>query len=428
MPMDIRRRDFLKWGAAAGLAAGLTPSATVAEESKPVRVGFIGVGSRGTGHVHLALRHGVQIAAVCDINEANLNRALDIVEKAGGPRPDGYSRGPTDYRRMLQRDDLDAVMIATPMQDHGLMSADALRAGKHVLSEVAAAMTVEECWDLVRATEETGRIFMLSENCCYWRHVMQIQNMIDQGVFGELTFAECGYVHDCRRLSFDAEGKITWRGRLGRDHRGNLYPTHSLGPVAKWLRINRGDRFVSLAATDTRQVAMRYYVESKFPEGHPARDVHFKVGDSTSVMIRTAKGAVIDLRYDTKSARPHPTTTYFSLQGMTASYDSRSGVWIEGRSKSYRQWEPLEAYRTEYDHPMWTADAEKAAGASHGGADYFVTREFYDCVRTESPPPIDVYDAAAWSAIIPLSEQSLAEGGRPVEIPDFTGGKWEQRS
>jgi predicted dehydrogenase len=329
---------------------------------------------------------------------------------------------------MLQRDDLDAVMIATPMQVHAVMSVDALRAGKHVLSEVAAAMTVDECWDLVHATEETGRIYMLSENCCYWRHVMQIQNMIDQGVFGDLTFAECGYVHDCRGLSFDAQGKVTWRGELARDHRGNLYPTHSLGPVAKWLRINRGDRLVSLVASDTRQVGLRHFIESKFPEGHPARDLRFKVGDSTSVLIRTAKGALVDLRYDTASARPHPTTTYFSLQGMTASYDSRSGVWIEGRSKSYTEWEPLEAYQAEYDHPLWTADAQKAAGASHGGADFFVTREFYNCVRTESPPPVDVYDAAAWSAIIPLSEQSLAEGGRPVEIPDFTGGKWEKRA
>jgi len=432
--MDAKtdRRGFLRLGAAAGLAARLGPAALGAEKHKPVRFAVIGTGSRGTHLLRLALAAGVEVPALCDVKEANLNRALGVVAKARtGRKPVGYSRGPKDYQRMLQRDDLDAVLVATPMQLHAPMSIDALRAGKHVLSEVAAAMTVDECWGLVRAAEETGKIYMLSENCCYWPHVMTIRRMIAKGVFGQLTFAECGYVHDCKALSFAADGTLTWRGELGRDHRGNLYPTHSFGPVAQWLGINRGDRIESLVAMDTKAAAMREYVQKRFPAHHPAQKIRFQVGDSTTVLIRTAKGVLIDLRYDTKSNRPHPSTTYHTLQGLRAGYDSRiDGIWIDGRSKS-RQWEPLATYAKEFAHPLWTQFREKAKASGHGGADFFVIHEFLDTVRAapgpRQKPPIDACDAAAWSAIIPLSAKSLAEGSAPQKIPDFTQGKWQTR-
>jgi len=429
MEPEIARRSFLRLGAAAGLAVGLGPSALGQENPKPVRLGVIGVGSRGTHHVRLALAAGIEIPAICDIKEAHLNRAIELVQKT---RPDakveGYSKGPTDYRRMLQRDDLDAVLVATPMQDHGVMSIDALKAGKHVLSEVAAAMTLDECWGLVRAQEETGKIYMLSENCCYWRHTMMIMNMVQKGIFGELTFAECGYVHDCRHINFESDGTLTWRGEMARDWAGNLYPTHSLGPVAQWLGINRGDRLVSLVASSTKSAAMQDYAMKRFPEGSPGRKHTFKVGDSVNTLIRTAKGVMIDLRADMYSPRPVPTTTYHALQGLRASYESRlDGIWIDGRSKR-REWEPLDTYAEEFDHPMWLEGQKEAEGTGHGGADYFCTRAFLECVRTGRPAPIDAYDAAAWSSIIPLSHKSVLEGGAPQEIPDFTGGKWETRT
>jgi predicted dehydrogenase len=254
---------------------------------------------------------------------------------------------------------------------------------------------------------------------------MAVRNMVEQGLFGELTFAECGYVHDCRGLAFKPDGTLTWRGELSRDHCGNLYPTHSFGPVAQWLGINRGDRMVSLVAMDTRRAAMEHYVKGRFPEGHPARKVEFKVGDSTTVLIRTARGVLIDLRYDTKSARPHPSTCYHTLQGTKASYESRlASIWIEGRSKG-RKWEPFADYAAEFEHPMWKRFREQAQKTGHGGADFFVVREFLECILGDTPPPIDAADAAAWSAIIPLSAKSLAEGSTPQPIPDFTEGRWE---
>jgi predicted dehydrogenase len=424
----FHRRDVLRLGAAAGLAAGLGPMAMAQQKPAPIRVGVIGTGGRGTYLLQVALGAGAEVPALCDIREPHLNQAIAVVAKArDGRKPAGYSGGPKDYRRMLQRDDLDAVIVGTPMQVHAEMSIDALRAGKHVLSEVAAAMTMDECWGLVRAAEETGRVYMLSENCCYWQPVMMIRNMVRKGIFGELTFAECGYVHQCLSLAFEGDGTLTWRGEMLRDNAGNVYPTHSFGPVAQWLDINRGDRIVSLAAMNTRRAGMAEYVKRRFPENHPARKIDFQNGDSTTALIRTAKGVLIDLRYDIISSRPVPSTTYHALQGSKASYESRIGsIWIDGRSKDHA-WEPVEKYAKEFEDPLWTSQGQEAAGSGHGGADYFVVRAFLDAVRKGGPSPIDACDAAAWSAIIPLSNKSIAEGGKPQEFPDFTRGKWETR-
>jgi len=430
MATSLSRRMFLKSQAtiaAGAVTAGILSAQETAPQGAPLRIGVIGVGGRGTYLLRLLLEQGAEVPAVCDIRPARLEIAGKLIaEMRDGQRPATYGDTPTDYRRMLERDDLEAVLIATPMQWHAVMAVDALRAGKHVLSEVAAAMTVQECWDLVNAVEETGKIYMLAENCCFWRPVLAIGQMIAAGLFGQLTFAECGYVHDCRALAFEADGTLTWRGEIKRDHRGNWYSTHSLGPVAKWLGINKGDRLVSLVAAETGRAAMRYYVEQRFPEGHPARQIDFRAGDSTTVLIKTAKEVLIDVRYDVMSARPHPTTVYYTIQGTKAVYDSRiDSVWIEGRSKA-KAWEPAGPYVEEFDNPLWKEHAEKAQKTGHSGGDYFVIQQFAEAVRKGGPVPVDVYDAAAWSSVMPLSEQSLNEGGKPVEIPDFTRGKWEQ--
>ena len=427
MSGSMDRRDFLRASAAAGVAAGLAEAATAAEAPKAIRLGVIGTGGRGTYLLGVALGLGAEVPALCDIHEGRLGNACGVVEKARGRRPEGYSRGPTDYRRLLTRDDLDAVLVTTPMQLHAVMAMDALRAGKAVLSEVAAAMTLEECWGLVRAAEETGKLYMLSENCCYYQQNLMILNMVAKGVFGPMTFAECGYVHDCRSLLFQGDGSLTWRGEMARDNNANVYPTHSLGPVAQWLGINRGDRLVSLVAAATPPAALHDYAAKRFPEGNPARQVRFKLGDSTSTLIRTAKGAVIDLRFDMCSPRPVVSTTYYTLQGLRASYESAGQrIWIDGRSAGHA-WEPVAKYAAEFEHPAWAKWEQEAKKAGHSGGDFFVIQQFLDAFRAGGPPPIDAADAAAWSAIIPLSAKSLAEGGAPQEIPDFTRGKWESR-
>ncbi len=410
MKNHFSRRDFLRLGMAAGVAGG-----------------FIGVGGRGTYLLRLSLGlKEVAVPAICDINESHLSRAQSIVEEARGIRPHGYAAGPKDYWRLLERDDIDAVVIATPMQLHAEMSVDSLRAGKHTFSEVAAACTLDECWALVRAVEETGRLYMLAENYCYIRSNMIILNMVQQGVFGDITYAECGYVHDCRQIKFNSDGSLTWRGELARDNIGNLYPTHSLGPIAQWMGINRRDRLVSLVSMTSRQASIERYAAVRFGENSPAAKVKFSVGDSTSTLIRTANGAVIDLRYDTASARPHPTTTYQAVQGLKASYESRGDqIWIEKLSRGLA-WEPLSKYAEKYEHPQWRMWQKEAKETGHGGTDFFVIREFIGAIRAGRPSPVNVYDAVTWSCIIPLSGESIRGGGKPVEIPDFTRGKWKE--
>jgi predicted dehydrogenase len=411
-------------GVAPRLARGAAPSAT---DSK-LRFGFIGVGGRGTYLLRLILQiPEIQVTAVCDINESNLKRAIKAVSETGGPAPAGFSKGPTDYRRLLDRNDVDAVLIATPVPLHAPMAVDAMKAGKHVFSEVAAATTMEDCWALVDTMEKTGRTYMMAENSAYMRPNMLILNMAQKGVFGEFTYAECGYVHDCRNIKFDPDGTLAWRGEMARDLIGNLYPTHSLGPVAQWLGINRTDRLVSLVAMTTRQMALERYAARRFGKDHPNAKIKFAVGDSTTTVIQTANGVVIDLRYDTLSARPHPTTCYYALQGATASYDSDGErIWIEGRSKE-NTWEPVSKYAEEFDHPMWKKYESEAKNTEHGGGDFFPIREFVQAIRTGGPAPVDVYDAVTWSSITPLSAESLRNGNKCVEIPDFSRGKWKTR-
>lgn len=419
----IHRRRFL--GTAGAATAALLTSRALADVNSQIRCGVIGIGRRGTGLLRGVLQHpDVRVTALCDIKEAHLERGRDLVVAAGQTKPPGFGdKGPLDYRRMLERNDLDAVIVATPMQDHAVMSIDAMRAGKAVLSEVAAAVTMDECWGLVRAAEETGQLYMLAENACYFRNLLMVLNMVRKGLFGRLTYGECGYVHDCRFLHFEADGSLSWRGRLARDHVGNWYPTHAVGPVAQWMGINKTDRFVSLVAMASPPVGAHRDAVKRFGPDSPQAKIAFAKGDSVTTLIQTASGAVVDLRCDTLSSRPHRTTTYHTIQGETGSYRSLTGdVWIESRSKAYK-WESLDQYAEEFDHPMWRQWEQQAKGSGHGGVDFFVMKEFLDAVRNSTPSPIDAYDAAAWSCIVPLSAASIRQGNARVEIPDFTKGR-----
>lgn len=414
----ISRRAFT--ATASTLGAGIVAGTSVGANER-IRCGVIGVGNRGTYLLQLALQNdAVAIASVCDIQPAHLARAQEIVAKSGQPRPAGFGeRGPLDYRRLLEQKDLDAVIVATPMQDHGQMALDALRAGKAVLSEVAACMTLDECWGLVKAVQETGKLYMLAENVCYFRDCMAVRQMVQKGVFGGFTYAECGYVHDCRFLHFEPDGSLSWRGRLACDYIGNLYPTHAIGPVAQWLGINRTDRFVSLVSVSSRSFGPRANAIRKFGPASAQAKTPFQKGDSNTTLIQTANGVVIDLRYDTSSARPHRTTCYHGLQGEKGAYQSVTNeVWVEGRSKGY-QWEPFAPYLGAFDDPLWKEFGNQAKSTGHGGADFFVVKEFFDALRTGKQPPIDVYDAVTWSAIIPLSAESIRKGHASVAVPDF---------
>lgn len=411
----MNRRQFIRTAAAGGVALA---------QVKPVRMGFIGVGARGTELLRRILTQAeVEVPVICDVNEQSLNRAAAIVEKARGKRPEGFARGPQDYRRMLARTDFNAVLIATPQDLHAAMAVDALKTEKFVGSEVPACTTLEECRELVRMHQKTGAGYMLLENYCYSRPVMQVLHMAQNGAFGELTYAECAYIHEIRNLRFNADGTLTWRGQNAAKNRGNLYPTHAIGPVAHWMGIGLGagpgDRMVSLVAMDSKAASARAYAGARFGKDSAAANVEFRNGDTTNALIRTAQGRLIEIRYDTSSPRPSGMGQY-SLQGTRGAYESAFGehkVYLEGRSPQHR-WEALDKYDTEFMHPYWAERGEQARKTGHGGGDYFVISDFLEAIRT-GISPIDVYAAVTWSAIRPLSAASLAAGFGPVEFPEF---------
>lgn len=416
----ITRRGVIQ-AAAGGLAVGALGRPARAAANGRIRCGIIGMGGRGMGHLSMLMNmEGIDVPAVCDIEAARVAMAVEALTKAGRPRPDGYGeKGPDDYRRMLERKDLDAVVVATPVPEHARMSIDALNAGMAVLSEVGAAVTLDECWGLVHAASRSKKLYMLAENVCYYRECMAVLNMVRQGVFGPITFGECGYVHDCRFLDFKPDGSLAWRGQMGFDHNGNIYPTHAVGPLAQWMDINRSDRFVSLVSVSSRQAGITRYAEKKFGPDSPQAKMPFRKGDMNICLIRTANGALVEVRYDTSSSRPLHSTTIHGLQGEKAAYQSTTGeIWIEGRSEKYA-WEPFSKYLGGFDHEDWKRHEKEAMKTGHGGADFFTVKAFLDALRSGGPSPIDACDAATWSAITPLSAESIRKGGAPVEFPDF---------
>ena len=423
MAEAIDRRDLLKLGAAAGLSA-----ATAAAAPKPLRIGFVGTGGRGTGLIRNLLRiEGVELPALCDINEERLGRAQDLVEQAGQPRPEGYSRGETDFLRLCDRDDLDLVINATPWKWHTPIAVAAMKAGKHTATEVPAAQTVEECWELVETSEQTGRQCAILENDCYYRHVLFALNIIRAGLLGEVLYAEGGYMHDIRDVKFSVGRRgEPWRLEHSVTRNGNLYPTHPLGPIAWWMDINRGDQFTHLVSMSSKARSLKAYAAREFgPEDDRARR-DYALGDVNTTMIRTEKGRTITLYHDTNT--PRVKEHIVRIQGSRGVYnDMLNLIYIDGVSPEAHRWESADPYKKKYDHQLWKAQEQAAEGSGHGGGDYMLLYRLTKNLMEEKPLDIDVYDAAAWSVIVPLSEDSVANRSKPVDIPDFTRGKWKTR-
>jgi len=432
------RRSFLQTATATGAALGVGAAANLAagEPSAPshkpmdvVRIGMVGVGNRGSYLTRLLLdMDGVEIRAVGDIDESKAARVQAWAAEKGKPKPESYCRGQRDYERLCDRDDLDVVLTATPWELHTPVCVAAMRAGKHAVTEVAAAWTLDQCWELVDTAEQTRLHCVMLENVCYFRDAMMILNMARQGLLGELVHAECGYQHDLRGYEVDTTpgARPGWRHRAALEHNGNLYPTHPIGPVAQWMDINRGDRFDYLVSVSSKSVGVPAYFRRKLGADHPLAMEQLKQGDINTTLIRTVNGCTITLYYDTQLPRPYD--LIFRVQGTQGIYfGSLKQIYIDGRSPTHHQWEPIEPYAEEFDHPLWKRLGDQAAGKGHGGSDYVMLHRLIDAFRTGTAPDMDVYDAAAWSVITPLSEQSVAQRGRSIDFPDFTRGKWKTR-
>lgn len=434
--MNLKRRDFIKKNMVASLGLAVTPSVLNLKipADEKVRLGFIGTGGRGIWLLRLALgRDDVEVNGVCDIKEEAANNAAKIVTDTGRKKPGIYSGSKESFRQLIARDDLDGIVIATPWLWHTPMAVAVMKAGKYAAVEVPAATTEEECWDLVNTYEETGMPCMILENVCYRRDVMAVLNMVREGLFGELVHCHCGYQHDLRQVKFNpgvefgpgANGEAEWRTFHSIYRNGDVYPTHGLGPIANYLNINRGNRFVTLYSVATKSRGLHEYVVQTAGENHPNADIRFKLGDIVTTLIQTAGGETIMISHDTNLPRPY--SLGFRVQGTKGLWmKDGDQIYIEGVSEPHR-WESSDKYLEKYDHPLWKKYEEQAAGSGHGGMDFFVMHAFIESVKRKVQPPLDVYDAAAWCVVSSLSERSIANGGEPQDFPDFTRGMWMMR-
>jgi predicted dehydrogenase len=447
MSEQFDRRDFLKAAAIAGASLGLggaagcaaghpaarralpapSPEPFAAPPIETVRVGFVGVGHQGTNHVRIFLNlPNVEIRAIADINPSNLARAQALATDAGRPRPDAYDRGPEDFRRLCERDDLDLVFTATPWEWHAPVLLAALRNGKHAATEIPLAVTLDQCWELVETAEQARRHCVMMENVNYGRTEMMILNMVRSGLFGELIHAEGGYLHDLRDLKLTDFYQGRWRVRHAIERDGDVYPMHGIGPLAWWLGINRGNQFDYLVSTSSKSRGLNLWAAEHIGPDSPEARQRYALGDVVSTLIRTKDEQTIILTHDTHLPRPYSRKTL--VQGTRGLYRQypEPRIHIEGRSPAHR-WEELDAYREAFDHALWRELGEQARGHGHGGMDYLVGYRLVQALRSGTPTDIDVYDGASWSAISELSERSIAQRSASVDFPDFTRGAWRNR-
>ncbi|MEJ7740157.1 MAG: Gfo/Idh/MocA family oxidoreductase [Chitinophagaceae bacterium] len=414
----------------------------MAAQDKKVKLGFIGVGLRGKSHVRLALqRSDIDIVAICDIDERMLKDTLDEIAKAAKPEPKIFRGDPYAWRKLLELKEIDAVIIATPWEWHAPMCIESLEAGKYVGTEVVLGITMEDHWSVVKTCERMKGNLMMLENVCYRRDVMAVLNMVRLGILGEIIHLQGGYQHDLRSVKFNngrnpknsdvefgdkAFSEARWRTHHSVHRNGDLYPTHGIGPVAEMININRGNRFMSLSSFSSKSRGLHEYIVKKGSDTHPNAKVNFKLGDVVTTHIKCANGETILLEHDTNLPRPY--SLGFRVQGTRGLWmDVNQAVYVEGVSKPH-EWDQAKAWLEKYDHPLWKRWSKESTGAGHGGMDFFVLHAFIESVKRRSATPMDVYDAAAWSAITPLSETSIELGNETVEFPDFTGGKWMYRA
>ena len=358
-----------------------------------LKVGIVGA-PRGSGFIP-AFRtvSETAVVAICDVSQS----VLDTVAERSG-----VEQRYTSFEEMADTD-LDIILVATPMPLHVPQAVMALEKGKHVLSEVPAAIDLEQCWQLLQAVKKSGRKYMMAENYTYMKPNVLVREMATQGLFGEVYFGEGAYIHELKGHN----ERTPWRRKWQTGRRGCTYPTHSLGPVIQWFQ----DR-----------VALVCGVGSGHHYSDPRGDL-YENDDSNSMMCKTTGGGQINIRVDMLSDRPH-STNYYSLQGTKGCYEAQRGfgdspkIWLADYHRD-REWHSLWDFEEEHMPDMWRNPPEEALQAGHGGGDYFEIREFVDCIVNDTTPPVDIYAALDMTVPGLVSGESMTRGGVPLPVPDF---------
>ena len=394
-----------------------------------VRIAVIGLGMRGEEAVRrLSFIEGVRITAVCDVRPELVTKAQGFLADKGAPAAAGYS-GAEAWKEVCTRADVDLVYVCTHWDLHTPIAVYAMEQGKHVATEVPAALTVEECWQLVNTAEKTRRHCMMLENCCYDFFEMATLNMAQQGLFGEVVHCEGAYIHDLRFLLFnDTTGYWnSWRLKHNTDENGNLYPTHGLGPIAQILNIHRGDKMNYLVSVSSRQFGLTAEAVKRYGPNSPQANTRYVRGDINTTLIYTEKGKTMLIQHDVTSPRPYDRLHKVSgTKGFAQKYP-RQGICMDSEGHGYLSQAKLDSLLNVYEHPLVKEIGQKAREVGgHGGMDFIMDYRLIYCLRNGLPLDQDVYDAAEWSSIIELSRISVEHNGMPVAVPDFTRGAWNK--
>ena len=459
--MDKSRRDFLKgtaWMGAAAMAAGCMSDplkvcggaaggapmqGATLKPMKKVRVAVIGVGSRGAGAANrISMIPGTEVTCICDLFQDRIDARLKWLKEHGKPAPKKTFCGPESYKRACEMDEVDVIYNVTPWHMHEPIASYAMEHGKVALNEVPGCLTIDECWKLVETSEKTRIPCMMLENCCYGEYEMLCLNLVKQGLLGDIVHGEAGYIHDQRSLQYNSryhsiagdkiasdKGVPGWALDIYSQHSGNYYPTHGLGPVAKYMDINRGDNFDFLVSVDSMQANYHRYGREMYTDWR--KDHKVKMGDMNLALIRTKLGRSILLEHDVSTPRPYSRLNvvtgtkgmFQSYPDLYLTYENKCG---DSQTHSYFSKEKAEAVRQQYKHPFWKVAGEVARKVGgHGGMDFIMDLRWSYCLQNGLPLDTDVYDLAAWSAMCELTERSVDNNSRPVDCPDFTRGAWK---
>jgi len=410
---------------------------------KKIRLGLAGLGNRGLWALQrLAVVPGVEVVSIADCHEGRVLNAQKWLRENKHPEVRNSFFGPNAHRKMLDKGGIDVCYVVTNWQTHVPIALDAMNAGCHAFVEVPAAFTLDQCWELVETSERTQKICMQLENCCYGEIEMLALNLCRSGLLGDLVHGECAYIHDLRS-NFDwdlptsvkqtgltnGEQQEMWRLAWNREHKGNQYPTHGLGPVCQYMDINHGDTFNYLVSLESDQRNFEAYAKAKYGLDHWKGKTKVAMGDMNMTLIKTMKGRSILVEHDVSSPRPYTRlNTITGTKGILTDYPYRVTFAETPGDKATHEYfkeEKAEEIRRKYKHPIWKHAgpvAETVGG--HGGMDFIMDLRWAYCLQNGLPLDMDVYDLATWCSVCELSERSVRSGSQPLDCPDFTRGAW----
>ncbi|WP_420321852.1 Gfo/Idh/MocA family protein [Flagellimonas sp.] len=451
---NINRRNFIKKTSLSAAAVSVMPNYLQAKVERPsqstymgdfaapklknVRAAFIGVGARGGGHVRFfASLPNTEVVAICDLYEDLVKQKVGWVKEVSKPNRHKniaqYWGEEDKWKQMLQEVKPDVVFIATNWNNHAPMAIESMNQGAHAFVEVPIAVTIQEMWDIVDASERTQKHCMMLENVNYNRDELMFLNMCRQGAIGEILHGEAAYIHELRgQMEEQERGTGSWRTPHYAHRNGNLYPTHGLGPVAQYMNLGRGeDNFGSIVSFSTPAIGRADYAKKNYASNHKWNQLDYKGGDLNTSIIKTTLGRTIMIQWDETSPRPYTRLNLIQgTKGTLAGFPTRVALegGVEGLTKDHHSWvqgEQLEALYEKYDHPLYKRLNQAAKGSGHGGMDGIMIYRVVECLQKGLPLDQNVYEGCFWSAVSPLSERSVASGGAPQPFPDFTRGNWK---